>query len=314
MAIQLFSKNDKTRSLALVGALALASALMPRPARAVEVNPGEVRALGGTRASANPDLAGTVQADSLRPFEIRDRVGTVILRGSLQDRVVRSNNTGTLIFAPRLRSLTAPAGDAWITAVRVSGFGDVYTDVDFRLDGSGQVGPGAVSRSAGAGADLLLDHDPQIILPPDEQRFPSILTDAEHYAPVGRVTIYAQNDFGADVFSTTIEFTHVPDRDSDEDAMPDSRDLCPVVPDPLQGDLDRNGIGHLCECGDQNGDHRVNVSDIVAIGAAIYNPSLVTPLCDTNEDGLCNVRDVVGVNAKIFGQPAYCAARPRPGR
>jgi len=169
---------------------------------------------------------------------------------------------------------------------------------------------GAVSRSAGDGSDLLFDHDPQIIAPPDEQRFLSILTDAEDYAPVGHVTIYAQNDFGAEIYSTTLEFTHVPDRDSDGDRLPDSRDLCPRVADPLQGDLDRNGIGDLCECGDQNGDHVVNVADIVAIQAAIFRPSLATPLCDTNEDGLCNVADIVGVNAKIFGQPAYCAARP----
>jgi hypothetical protein len=54
------------------------------------------------------------------------------------------------------------------------------------------------------------------------------------------------------------------------------------------------------------------VNDILAINAAIFDPSLATPLCDTNDDDQCDVQDILGANAKIFGAPAYCARYPTP--
>ncbi len=90
-------------------------------------------------------------------------------------------------------------------------------------------------------------------------------------------------------------------------------DACPYYTDPENIDTDHNGIGDACECGDQNGDGRVNVSDILAINEAIFEPSLATELCDTNEDDLCDVRDILGAQAKIFGAAAHCARYPSPG-
>ena len=55
------------------------------------------------------------------------------------------------------------------------------------------------------------------------------------------------------------------------------------------------------------------MSDILAISAAIFDPSQVTDLCDTNDDQLCDVADILGVNAKIFGAEAFCARYPAPG-
>ena len=57
-----------------------------------------------------------------------------------------------------------------------------------------------------------------------------------------------------------------------------------------------------------------NVLDLIAINRAIFTPSLVTPLCDTTNDGLCDVRDLIGANLKIFGRPAYCSRYPPPGQ
>jgi hypothetical protein len=103
-----------------------------------------------------------------------------------------------------------------------------------------------------------------------------------------------------------------PDLDADHDGAPDASDNCPAWPNPGQQDSDANGIGDDCECGDQNGSGKVDISDLVAVNAAIFTPCLATPLCDTNDDDRCDVRDVIGVNLKIFGQPAYCARYPAP--
>jgi hypothetical protein len=105
---------------------------------------------------------------------------------------------------------------------------------------------------------------------------------------------------------------HVPVPDRDGDGVLDDEDNCPDWPNPDQDDADRNGIGDECECGDQNGDGTVDVNDILAINAAIFDPSQVTDLCDTNDDQLCNVQDILGANAKIFGAKAYCSRYPTP--
>ena len=56
----------------------------------------------------------------------------------------------------------------------------------------------------------------------------------------------------------------------------------------------------------------MDVSDILAINAAIFSPDQATDLCDTNDDQLCDVNDILGANAKIFGGDAYCARFPGP--
>jgi alpha-tubulin suppressor-like RCC1 family protein len=104
-----------------------------------------------------------------------------------------------------------------------------------------------------------------------------------------------------------------PAGDFDGDAIADPLDTCPAFANPDQSDLDGNGIGDVCECGDQNGDARVDVLDLVAINLAIFNPALVSPLCDTNDDGRCDVTDVIGANAKIFGAAAHCSRHPTNG-
>ena len=100
--------------------------------------------------------------------------------------------------------------------------------------------------------------------------------------------------------------------DADCDAVPDARDNCPGLRTSKTTDTDGNGIGNACECGDQTGDGRVNVADLIAINRAIFDPTLATLLCDTDDDDRCNVRDLIGANRRIFGQPAHCAQHPAP--
>jgi hypothetical protein len=123
---------------------------------------------------------------------------------------------------------------------------------------------------------------------------------------------------GSDTPLIDIELTAFcagPCPDSDGDAIADASDTCPFFPDPDQADSDSNARGDACECGDQNGDARVNVRDLIAINLATFRPSLVSALCDTNKDGLCNVSDIVGANAEIFspGNTSICARQPLPG-
>lgn len=298
-------------SMVRAASIALVFGVLPRIGAAVVVAPGTVHPLSGTTSAANPNLAGVVQSDPLIPFEIVDAAGTVVIRGKLQDRVVLSNNLGTLVFAPRLRELESTDESAAIIAMRVTGHDGVSTDIDFRTDGLGDVGPSFVSRSSGGGDVLTFRFDSPAISPPEESLFTSILTDAEHFARTGSTTIVAHVRATGKTHSVKIERTNAPDRDRDGDRVRDSLDNCPAVPN-RQADTDGNGIGDACECSDQNGDGTVNVLDILAINLAIFDPKLATPLCDGNDDGQCNVSDIVAANLKIYGKPSYCAAWPKP--
>lgn len=169
--------------------------------------PGGFTSLFGTTSAANPDLAGTVQDDSSRPFEIRDDFDNLIITGRIQDRVSRSDNTGELIFAPRLRDLIG-VGGVVITQLRIDGYGLFSTNVEYRTDGSGDVGPGTAVRSFDGDA-LRFHYDQNPILPPDESHFLSIQTDAIDFAPVGSAVITAQQ-IGGGTFTVKIEGINVP--------------------------------------------------------------------------------------------------------
>jgi hypothetical protein len=94
-----------------------------------------------------------------------------------------------------------------------------------------------------------------------------------------------------------------------------SDDNCPYYETSNLADTDGDGRGDACECTDQNGDGRNTVADLVGINLAIFNPGLVTPLCDGNNDGLCNVNDIIAANVEIFspGNTSTCARQPSPG-
>jgi hypothetical protein len=103
--------------------------------------------------------------------------------------------------------------------------------------------------------------------------------------------------------------------DGDGDGINAAADLCPFWAQTVQTDTDADGRGNECECGDQNGDGQNTVSDITAINAAIFNPALVTPLCDANNDGQCNVSDMLAVNVDLFSpiNSSTCVRQPVPG-
>ena len=94
----------------------------------------------------------------------------------------------------------------------------------------------------------------------------------------------------------------------DGDAVAPALDNCPFFANPAQSDTDGDGRGNECECGDQSGDGRNSIIDLVAINSAIFNAS-ATPLCDGNGDGLCDVSDIVAANLdSVF----YCTRAAAP--
>jgi hypothetical protein len=181
-------------------AAAAAAGLLAAPAGAVVVAPGGASALGGTTVAANPNLAGVVQNDNLIAFSITDGSGNVVVSGNLQNRVARSDNLGTLIFAPILRDLVYATG-ASITRLIVQPYGGGVLDIDFRTDGLGTSGPSVVTRSA-SGDTLTFDYaNPP--LTGGQSLSPSILSTATIFSLTGTAQIFARNAAGGE-FSTTL--------------------------------------------------------------------------------------------------------------
>ncbi len=196
----------KNLTSTLLGCLCLLSAQV---SSAVSITPGTSSLLNGTTFATNPDLGGTIIRDVLRPFEIADSLGNIVITGNVQDRVVRSTNTGELIFAPRLRDLNNPNGDAWIYQLNMMGFEGFTTDVDYRTDGLGNVGPDSVSRNI-TGDILNFSYGSSIILPPDESYFLSVMSNATEFDLSGSILISASNDFGGNSFSTRLRQISAP--------------------------------------------------------------------------------------------------------
>ena len=169
--------------------------LLSVPAQASVLAPGSVGILTGTTFAAQPDLGGVVQNDNLIPFSIPFTPFTVV-GGNVQNRVARSDNLGTLIFAPRIRdTFNIAVREFQIQAFRLTGYAGWSTDIEFRTDGSGDKGPTSVSRSADGDTLTFRYDDPLVVdgLAPglqEESYFPSILTDATDFSLTGRMTVF----------------------------------------------------------------------------------------------------------------------------
>ena len=150
--------------------------------------PGAFINLNGTTVAAEPDLAGTVIHDNLIDFQVNDISGNPLFTGTYQDRVVRSDNTGNLIFAGRIRDLTSPLEHLVAVADwSVDGFAGYQTDVEYRTDGLGDLGPDTATRTAD-GNFVTFDFTP-VLAPPEESLFSSINTDARFFALTGTVNL-----------------------------------------------------------------------------------------------------------------------------
>jgi len=132
------------KALFVVAALALLSA----PAQAVPLALDTTVPLSGTTAALRPELAGLVIADTLVPVSFDNGSGGTYSL-VVQTRVVQEDVAGTLDFYYRIYSFDANS-TLPIGALRLTGFDGQTTDVDFRIDGLGTVGPSEAHRFTGA--------------------------------------------------------------------------------------------------------------------------------------------------------------------
>jgi len=107
--------------------------------------------------------------------------------------------------------------------------------------------------------------------------------------------------------------------DVDCDGLQGAADNCPSYAQTSSADVDADGRGNECECGDVTQDGRNTVADLVGINSCIFAPLPKPPLCvtfcDANNDGACNVSDIIAANLEIFSatNTSTCARQPVPG-
>lgn len=176
------------RFSALTAAVAMVVVAIATSAQAVSLNKsfsGESfldTSLGGTTSAARPELAGVVLEDDIQPFSFNGVSGTV------QNRVVREDGSGTLDFYWRITVDPSAIGAApgVIEAFRLGDFGYSYlNDADWRIDGLGSAAPFTARlfnpASHPDGSINFLFVDPAVSFP-DSSRFFFLHTDATSYA------------------------------------------------------------------------------------------------------------------------------------
>lgn len=146
--------------------------------------------ISGTTSAARPELAGVVVEDVLTPYKF-ERSGK-ILKGEIQNRVVRSDVDGSLDFYWRIRPDPSSTGE--ITAFRVGGFGSFSLDGDWRIDGLGSVAP-EIARNFGTGSVNFLFPDSGVgPAEDDSSRFFFLDTKATHYTQSGQYDLLCANN------------------------------------------------------------------------------------------------------------------------
>ena len=182
-------------TLAVCGALALI--VLPSAASAVLLAPGDFVNLTGTTAAARPELTGVVLQDVVRPFSV-DHGGGNFTTGTIRDRVVRETDSGTLDFYYRISNDVSSAGSVdFVTRNSFAGFG---TDVDFRTDVIGTIGPDQASRNA-AGDEVLFDFfSTNLLFPGAESFFFFVKTDATDFDENGTGSLAFTSNLGSGTF------------------------------------------------------------------------------------------------------------------
>jgi hypothetical protein len=130
----------------------------------------------------------------------------LIYKGKLQDRVVKSRVNGTLSFCLFIRDTQQHLPGA-ITAVARGNFADFQTDVEFRVDGSGRIGPKWANRSSD-GENITFDFEKEPVHSGNDSRFFFILTDATEYAPESGSTILRTTDGSSVRLATSAPLAH----------------------------------------------------------------------------------------------------------
>lgn len=102
--------------------------------------------------------------------------------------------------------------------------------------------------------------------------------------------------------------------DADLDSVPDGCDNCPFASNPGQADVDMNGRGDACECGDVSNEGRVDVLDSVVYARDLAGlpPGMAAPAkCDLGGAVGCDSGDLLALRESLAGSAALaqvCAA------
>jgi len=168
---------------------------------AATLNPGGSTIVTGTTEASSPELAGTVINDNLINGPNVEQIpgnAVFVANFDVQNRVVRSDLDGTLIFAPRiLFGFNIALSPFLIDSFTLTGFAGFDTDVAYRTDGPGDRGPTFAERSLSGdaldftfGFPLFVNN--LVAGPAQESYFTSIKTNAIAFENTGRLSIFGR--------------------------------------------------------------------------------------------------------------------------
>ena len=174
--------------------------------------------LSGTTAMLQPELAGSVIHDEILYDSVSPSGNEFFVVGiQVQNRVVRSNLDGSLIFAPRIISnLNNTTGNFLIDRAIINGFSDYTLDVEYRTDGAGDRGPNTASRSLDAD-QLTFDFLFPLVVsnlnptPQEDSYFFSINSNGSAFTNTGTMSIFGRHlDYPDEVFELNYTGMAVP--------------------------------------------------------------------------------------------------------
>lgn len=175
---------QKLKTIAAAGAVAAFAGLAA--AQPIALVPGAGTGLSGTTVGDAPELAGPIIRDVALPVQVFGAGQVLLYQAVLQDRVVQSALTGELHFYRRLLN-TNGSLNGQLSSVQTTGFAGWETDVEWRLDGLGDVGPSRAQRSADGNILAFLFGNP--IFAPEETTFFFAATNAEAFDTSGQVAV-----------------------------------------------------------------------------------------------------------------------------
>ena len=182
------------------------------------VAPGQSAVLTGTTLDARPELAATVIEKRIVPFVLQwySPPHYVAAMGELQDTVGRSHATETLDFHTRISLHTDDF--ALIRAVRetfatVVGTGVIpkELDIDYRLDGPGEVGPKEVIVSnSWVLFEFMENLEAELHYSVTSERSSYdmfIRTPAQDYDSNGQIELFGKSELD---YASSVPFSHIP--------------------------------------------------------------------------------------------------------
>lgn len=182
--------TDRIRRTGLMAAIALATILAGTTAASAvsaRLRADADIALPSTTTASEPSLAGTVILDNLIPFTIRNAVGSVECRGTLQNRVVQSSSTGRVDFYYRFRDTS---GSGRLLGFITTGFASVTLRAGYRTDGLGTKQTTRIYRHPAPGDRVVTGGMSLNCGTHEESRFILIRTGSTDFEPGGTTQIW----------------------------------------------------------------------------------------------------------------------------